>query len=209
MKIERFVVGIAGANCYILINEETNEGVVVDPGGTSAALRAFLSEQGLKIAAILLTHGHFDHIMGITEMLGEKTETPVYVYREDQAFLKDANLNASKSFVQAGYVYQEAISVSDKQEIEAAGFSFQVIHTPGHTPGSCCYYLEKEKVLFSGDTLFKTSIGRTDLAGGSDQIYGSIRERLFSLPDEVVVYPGHMEETSIGHEKKYNPFVRS
>ncbi|MDL2251051.1 MBL fold metallo-hydrolase [Lachnospiraceae bacterium OttesenSCG-928-J05] len=209
MKIECFVVGIGGANCYLVINEETRECVAVDPGGTSAALRSYLNDQNLKVKAILLTHGHFDHIMGITDMIGVDAKVPVYVYADDQEFLKDENLNASKSFVQSGYVYSDGISVTDGQELELIGFTFQVIHTPGHTPGSCCYYMKEEKVLFSGDTLFKTSIGRTDLAGGSDEIYASIKERLFTLPEEVEVYPGHMSKTTIGYEKKYNPYVRS
>ncbi|MCP1110143.1 MBL fold metallo-hydrolase [Ohessyouella blattaphilus] len=209
MKIECFEVGIAGANCYLVINEATKECIAVDPGGTSAALRDYLNDRNLNVKAVILTHGHFDHIMGITDMIGTDSKEPVYVYVDDQDFLKDENLNASKSFVQSGYVYPDGISVIDGQELELIGFTFQVIHTPGHTPGSCCYYMKEEKVLFSGDTLFKTSIGRTDLAGGSDEIYASIKERLFTLPEEVEVYPGHMSKTTIGYEKKYNPYVRS
>lgn len=207
MRIESFIVGIAGANCYIIINEETNEAVVVDPGGTSQKLRAFIAESKIKLQAILLTHAHFDHIMGIPEIQAAAS-VPVYVAAADAPVLADPDANASKSFLAEGFAYHGGTAVADNQVLVLAGFAFQVLYTPGHTEGSCCYYLAREGVLFSGDTLFRESVGRTDLPGGSDKIFPSIRERLLTLPAATVVYPGHMAVTTIAHEQEYNPFIR-
>ena len=133
---------------------------------------------------------------------------PVYAYEAEKDLLENAQLNASLSMYGQGYTFSGAEYVTNRQNIKAAGITLQVIYTPGHTSGGCCYYIPDENVLFSGDTLFHGSVGRTDLPTGSmGQLVNSIRDRLFVLPDETKVYPGHMEETTIGYEKKYNPFV--
>ncbi|MCP1101319.1 hydroxyacylglutathione hydrolase [Aequitasia blattaphilus] len=207
MKIESFSVGLVGANCYVICNEETKEGVVIDPGGTSKSLLDYLKQDISTVKAILLTHGHFDHIMGI-DKIREIYPADVYVYEAEQDFLKDANQNGSMPFVNSGYTYHEAISLNEEEDFEVIGLCFQILHTPGHTPGSCCFYEENEGILFTGDTLFLESIGRTDLAGGSPEIFPSIKKKLLTLPEETVVYPGHMGATTIGHEKKYNHFLR-
>lgn len=206
MRIEKFSVGILGTNCYLVINEETKEMVIIDPGGYSKKLAEYIKEEELKPAAVLLTHGHFDHIMGIDGILSDY-QVPVYVHEDDADAMTDARLNQSKTYTK-GYTFQDALYLKDKEHLEFAGFDFEVIHTPGHTKGGCCYYIPSEHVLFSGDTLFQNSVGRTDFENSSPlDLVKSIRERLFVLPDDTHVYPGHSGETMIGHEKSHNPYV--
>ena len=207
MKIKKYVVGMIGTNCYLVINEETKETVMVDPGAYPAKVKNAVKEQGLKLKAVLLTHAHFDHIMGLSDVM-EDVKVPVYVEEADLPMMTDGESNLSSTYVRGGYRFEEAVPVSDGQRLEIAGFQFRVIHTPGHTPGGCCYYMEQEGVLFSGDTLFQTSVGRSDFPGGSaSALVRSVKEKLLVLPEETHVYPGHMEETTIGYEKLHNPFI--
>lgn len=197
---------MVGTNCYVVSNEETSECFLVDPGAYSDKVIAYIREHELKPQAILLTHGHFDHIMGLDGVLRE-FPIPVYAQEEEEILLKDASYNASVSYGPA-YTFSGASYIKDGQILELAGMTIRAIHTPGHTIGGCCYYIESEHVLFSGDTLFHDSVGRTDFPTGSQsQLVRSIREKLLGLPEETVVCPGHMSETTIGHEKKYNPFL--
>lgn len=206
MKIERFVLGSMGTNCYLIVNEETKELVIVDPAVYSDYLVNHVKSEGYMPKAILLTHGHFDHVMGIDGWVKEYG-IPVYLHEEEKEILSDAKLNLSRMFG-AGYTYENARSLQDGEEICLAGFAFQVLHTPGHTKGSCCYYVKDEAVLISGDTLFCQSVGRSDFpTGNMDRLVHSIREKLFCLPDDVMVYPGHERQTCIGDEKRLNPFV--
>ena len=206
MKIEKFVTGIISTNCYLVINEETKQTVVIDPAACPSYLMGHMKSEGLQVEAILLTHGHFDHIMGIDDLRRE-FPVPVYVHEGDRETLLDPALNLSSSYTD-GYTFDGADYIRDGQRLELAGFSFQVIHTPGHTPGGVCYYLESEGVLFSGDTLFQNSVGRTDFPNSSmSDLIRSLREKVMKLPNDVKVYPGHMGETTIGHERKYNPFI--
>lgn len=191
----------------MVTNEETKETVAIDPGGSLRKIDTYILEEELLIQGILLTHGHFDHIMGI-DALRKYNKAPVYISEEDYPLLSDAKGNASKTFVHHGFTYSGGTPMKDGDIIKAAGYKFNLIKTPGHTPGSCCYYVESEGVLFSGDTLFRASIGRTDLEGGSEDIYESIKERLFVLPQDTIVYPGHGMTTTIGYEKENNPFFR-
>ena len=207
MKIKKYVVGMIGTNCYLVINEETKETVMVDPGAYPAKVKNAVKEQKLKLKAVLLTHAHFDHIMGLSDVM-EEVKVPVYVEEADLPMMTDGESNLSSAYVRGGYRFEEAVPVRDGQQLEIAGFQFRVIHTPGHTPGGCCYYAEKEGVLFSGDTLFHASVGRSDFPGGSaSDLVRSVREKLLILPEETHVYPGHMDETTIGYEKLYNPFI--
>lgn len=205
MKIKNFVIGMIGTNCYVAGNEETRECVLIDPAVYAPEITAYIRKEELELRAILLTHGHFDHIMGI-DGFQEEFPVPVYAHRAEEVLLKDSSMNASSDFGKQ-YTYSGASYVEDGQTLELAGMDFRVIYTPGHTIGGCCYYLEQEKVLFSGDTLFRESIGRTDFpTGSSSQLLRSIRQKLLILPEDTMVYPGHMETTSIGDEKKYNPY---
>ena len=206
MKIQNFVLGMVGTNCYLVVNEEEKQCILIDPAVYSGEIAEQIRREGLDLRAILLTHGHFDHIMGIDGFRKEFPEIPVYAHREEEALLKDASMNASLEFGRQ-YTFSGAAYTEDGDVLDLAGMQFRVIHTPGHTIGGCCYYLQEEKVLFSGDTLFQESIGRTDFpTGNGGQLMRSIREKLFTLPEETAVYPGHMERTTIGDEKKYNPY---
>lgn len=207
MRVEKFVTGIISTNCYLAVNEDTKQAVVVDPAAAPARLMDHIREEGLKIEAILLTHGHFDHIMGIDGFLKEYS-VPVYVHEDDLKMMEDPQWNQSAIYT-AGYTFAGAAPLRDGQTLSLAGNDFQVLHTPGHTPGGCCYYVKSEGVLFSGDTLFQRSVGRTDFEGSStkDLIRG-IKEKLMVLPDDTHVYPGHMGETLIGYEKRENPFIQ-
>ena len=158
------------------------------------------------MGAILLTHGHFDHIWGVEE-IRELSGAKVYAYEKEKELCEDASLNVSKGAGRACVVKADQY-VKDGGEITEAGITCRLLATPGHTSGSCCYYFEADKILISGDTLFQESVGRTDLPTGSmGTLVRSVKDKLFPLPDEVKVYPGHGEATTIGHEKKYNPFL--
>ncbi len=206
MKVEHYVVGVVGTNCYFAINEQTKECLIVDPGDDADVLAKRIREGGYKPAAILLTHGHFDHIMGVDGLVSE-FGIPVYVHEADKEMMQRPELNCG-AMIGARVSTKADHILHDQDELELAGMRFEVIHTPGHTPGGACFYFPQEEVLFSGDTLFCESVGRTDLPGGSTGTHiRSIRERLMLLPDLTVVYTGHGEPTKIGYEKRNNPFL--
>lgn len=206
MKVEHYVVGWVETNCYFAINEATSECIVIDPGDDAAMLASKIDEKGYTPAAILLTHGHFDHATGANE-LAERYHVKIYVHEDDFDLMADPQRNCC-GMMGRRIVNRADEKLRDRQVLQLAGFDIQVIHTPGHTPGGVCFYFEKEGVLFAGDTLFCESVGRTDFPGGSSStLFRSIRDRLFVLPDLTIVYTGHGEPTQIGSEKKYNPFV--
>ena len=206
MKIEKFVLGIYGTNCYIIRNEDTQECFIIDPGEDSPEMVSHIRREGLQVRGILLTHGHFDHILGLDTLLQE-FPVPVYAYKDEKQLLNDATLNMSVG-VGRSYTFATVEEVVAGQVLSLVGLEIQVIHTPGHTLGSACYYVPKEEVLFSGDTLFRASVGRTDFPGGnSSQLVDSIEQKLFTLPDTTKVYPGHMDESTIAFEKIHNPFL--
>lgn len=206
MEIKRLVVGMVETNCYIAWNPACMEAVIVDPGSEAQRIEEAVRKLSVSPKAILLTHGHFDHVMAIDE-LRETFKIPVCVFEEEADILADPNLNLSSQF-QGGQSWKADVLFKDGQIFESAGFFFRVIHTPGHTAGSCCYYEEKEKILFSGDTLFEGSYGRIDFPTGSGRkMVHSVASVLFDLPDDTAVYPGHMGYTTIEDEKKYNPLA--
>lgn len=207
MKIEVFVTGIISTNCYLVINEETKEAVLIDPAGMTKKMIAYIKEEEITLKAILLTHAHFDHIMGIDKTIEEFGEMPVYVEETDLPLLNNAKLNESTVYTN-GYSYQGGTVIHDGDVLSIAGIDFKVIHTPGHTAGGVSYYIESENVLFSGDTLFRGSVGRFDFATSSKEaLISSIKEKLLVLPDDTRVLPGHSHPTTIAYEKAHNPFV--
>ena len=205
IEIKSMTFGMVATNCYLIINKETKEALLIDPADNALRISNVIEENVCTLKAILLTHGHFDHIMALNE-LKKRYNVPVYAHEEEEDVLKQSSLNMSGMIGQI-YTTQADIYVKDGEHLKLAGLDIIVLHTPGHTKGGVCYYLPKEKVLMSGDTLFHCSIGRTDFPTGSmSQLVRSVKEQLFVLPDDVQVYPGHDSVTSIGYEKQYNPF---
>jgi len=205
IRIKTMVLGPVQTNCYIVNVAENKEAVVIDPADRAEKIYNYLTENDLECKKILLTHGHFDHITA-AKNLKKLTGAEIYAHENEKSLLKDPDLNAS---VRMGYEIsiEPDCLLKDNEEFEAAGLTWQVIYTPGHTGGGVCYYLKNEGVLFSGDTLFYESIGRTDFPTGNLQkLMESVKNRLFVLPDETKVYPGHGWSTTIEHEKSNNPF---
>lgn len=207
IKIGRLTLGVCQTNCYFLYREGQKEVVFVDPADKGDSIYEALQEKGFVVAGILLTHGHFDHIWG-AEKLRELSGAKIYALDAEEALCLDAGLNVSKMAGRACTV-QPDVLVKDGEEITVAGICCKVIATPGHTGGSCCYYVAEAGFLVSGDTLFQESVGRTDFPTGSmSEIVRSIKEKLFCLPPDTKVYPGHGEQTTIAYEKEYNPFCQ-
>ena len=205
IEIKSMTLGMVATNCYLIINKETKEALLIDPADNALRISNVIEENVCTLKAILLTHGHFDHIMALNE-LKKRYNVPVYAHEEEEDVLKQSSLNMSGMIGQI-YTTQADIYVKDGEHLKLAGLDIIVLHTPGHTKGGVCYYLPEEKVLMSGDTLFHCSIGRTDIPTGSmSQLVRPVKEQLFVLPDDVQVYPGHDSVTSIGYEKQYNPF---
>lgn len=202
MEIKNVLVSEAFTNCYIVKNEETNEGFIIDPGGSALKISRIIEQMQMTPKAILLTHGHFDHI-GAVDELRDRYGIKVYVSEEESKFMQNYNNNLSVFFGE-GMIVKPDISIRDGEELEIAGIKMKFILTPGHTPGSGCFYVEDEGVLFSGDTLFCMSRGRTDFPGGSErEILDSIRNKLLILPGDTVVLAGHNEQTTIENEKRF------
>ena len=205
-EVERVLCGSVGTNCYFLINTQTQETVIIDPADDAPMLSAKLKEKNLKPAAILLTHGHYDHIMAVEE-LRKEYGIPVIAHEEEKQILENPKGNLS-TMIGMPFTVKADRFVKDEELLVTAGFSIRVLHTPGHTIGGCCYYLADENLLFSGDTLFWESVGRTDFPTGSmSALVRYIKEKLMVLPESTRVYPGHMGSTSIENEKQNNPFL--
>ncbi len=206
LKIEQYIVGSVSTNCYFAINDETKEVLILDPGASAKQLAQKIKEKELKPAAILLTHGHFDHASAAEE-LAQLLNVKIYAHEAEKETLENPNINLS-GWEGKSDSYHADEYLKDEQELSLAGFQIKVLHTPGHTEGGCCYYFMEQNTLFSGDTLFCMSIGRTDFPKGSaSQLIRAIREKLMDLPDETMVYSGHGEETTIGMERIHNPFL--
>ena len=198
-------VGIMGVNCYII--GDLNEALIVDPGSNPETIISALENENIKAKYILLTHCHFDHIMAVESLVNELGVKVIACQTEKENLLAPS-VNFTDRYSRKPLSVSADIYVSDDEEIKSGDFSFKVIETPGHTSGSMCLYCESEGVLISGDTLFYQSVGRCDLPTGNEAtLIRSIKEKLFTLPDEVSVLPGHGENTTIRHEKTNNPFI--
>lgn len=212
MRINHYVVGMVQTNCYIVINDETKECFIIDPGASGKQLAEKIGQDNLTPVAVLLTHGHFDHAGG-AKPLAEEFGIKIYAHEAEADTLHDSQKNVSW-MIGAKETYDADVFLKDEEVINLAGFEVKVLHTPGHTEGGCCYYIADERVLFSGDTLFAQSVGRTDFPGGSmSQIVRSIQEKLMTLNEpgnlenDIMVYPGHNDPTTIETERMENPYL--
>lgn len=208
MRIDNDVIGICATNTFYVYNETTNEAIIIDPAGDYPRILNSLNKKGVTPVAILLTHGHFDHILAVDE-LRERFQIPVYAGIHEKEVLESPVKNLSEAFTGYGMVTHADHYLADGEVFTVAGYEITCIEVPGHTVGGMCYYIPSEEVLFSGDTLFCESVGRTDFPGGDGRaLFLAIKNKLMVLPEETRVYPGHMDDTTIGYEKAYNPFCR-
>lgn len=204
--IEGRAMGAMGANCYLYACMESKKAVIIDPGADGKRIYRWVSEKGFKVDYILLTHGHVDHIGAVDELRELLRDVSVGIHADDAGMLTDGRKNLS-SYFGSGLVLKKAdILLQDGQELTIGKERIKVISTPGHSPGGVCFLCSEG--LFSGDTLFAGSIGRTDFPGGSmNQLLDGVKKKLLILPEATRVFPGHGEETSIGEEKRDNPFL--
>lgn len=206
VKVEKYVCGSVQTNCYFLINEDTSETVIIDPAENAPALKRQVEQKKLKPVAILLTHGHYDHMLAADE-LRKEYDIEIMAHEEEKQILESANGNLS-DMIGMNYVLKADRFLKDKEMLTLAGISMEVLHTPGHTIGGCCYYLKEQGVVFCGDTLFQGSVGRTDFPTGSmSALVRSIKKKLLVLPGDTVALPGHDRPTNIEYEKMNNPFL--
>ena len=205
MRVETFTLGELEENAYLVLDEASSVCVAIDPGDGPKPLVERIERDGLKLAAILLTHGHWDHIAGIKKMRAA-FDAPVYLHEADVPLYSHVVEQAAFFGSSAERLPPLDRQVKGGDVIEAGPLRFEVIHTPGHTPGGVCYKLGD--IVFVGDTIFAGSIGRTDLPGGSwEQLLDSIRRRILALDDTVILYPGHGPPTTVGEERSSNPFL--
>ncbi|HEU5140514.1 MAG TPA: MBL fold metallo-hydrolase [Bacillales bacterium] len=209
MKWTQLPLGPVQANAYI-VEKENGEALIIDPGGEGDRLVSFVKSRNLEPLAILLTHAHFDHI-GAVEKARTQWSIPVYLHQEESGWLNDPQKNGSAFFpgVGGGMTIKPAEKIINGEgPLNIGSFSFEVVETPGHSPGSVSFFNKASKVVFSGDALFAGSIGRTDLyRGDHDELLESIEEKLLILPGETIVAPGHGPETTIESERRTNPFL--
>lgn len=207
MKIQHSVLGMCATNTYYVYDDETKRGLIVDPADSPDTIIAKADSLSMIPEAILITHGHFDHVL-VMNKVREHYGIKVYAGLTEKQVLHDMAMNLTSSFGM-GQIFDADIYLKDGEEFETAGYHIKAIEVPGHTIGGMCYYFDKQGVLFSGDTLFCESVGRSDFPGGSaSALCRGIKDKLFILPEHTKVYPGHMDETTIGNEIKYNPFCR-
>ena len=201
------VLGMVQTNTWFVINEKTKELILIDPADDAGRIIRKIEADGLKLQGILLTHGHFDHIGAVDDLRAYFKGGQWYAGEKEEEVLENGSYNLSASWAAALSIRADRL-LRDKETLTLAGFKIKVIETPGHTKGGVCYYLSEEGVLFSGDTLFRTSVGRADFPTGSmSQIVRSVQYLTENLPGDTVVYPGHQEITTIAYEQRFNPYL--
>ncbi len=207
MIVERLIVGPFQENCYIIGDEESGVGALVDPGDEATRIALAVEQTGLAISQILVTHAHIDHVRAVAPLKDEYI-CPVLMHREAEAALKTLPQQAMMMGLRFGKVPKVDRYIEDDEVLEVGSLRLRSLYTPGHAPGHLAFYVEEEGIVFSGDALFAGSVGRVDLPGGSmELLMQSISERLLTLPDETRVLSGHGPETTIGYERAYNPFL--
>ena len=207
IKIKTVVVGAYQVNCFLVWDNESSDGIIIDPGEQADLIVSNIDACGFTPKGILLTHGHFDHTAAV-ETLRAKYNIPLYAGKGEEELLTNASLNGSAMFGAEVSLAMPEHLLEDESPLTIGSLEFRVLATPGHSPGGVCFLHESEGVLFCGDTLFAQSIGRTDLPGGSMQVLmNSIEKKIMSLPDSVVCCPGHGPATTVGAERTSNPFI--
>lgn len=220
IRIENIVLGMCATNCYAVFDGgaktpggyvddgQLKEAVIIDPAADAACIEAMIARYKLRPVAVLLTHGHFDHLSA-ADAVRRRYGIKVYAGNEERSVMNSSSSNLSLPFTGEGMTFEADEYFKPGEELDFAGFRIGTIPVPGHTIGSVCYYFEEQKVLFSGDTLFAGSVGRSDFpTGNAGQLIRAIKSGLMSLPDDVKVYPGHGESTTIGCERVNNPFIQ-
>lgn len=206
MKIEKKSLGPIGTNCYLIYNNK--DAIIIDPGGDADKIIDFFKDKSYTPKAILLTHAHFDHI-GAVDLIRKKYNIEVYLHGKESDWLEDPQKNGSILLTSTSISINAAERKLREGEMQIESFTFDVLHTPGHSPGSVCFVFKEDDIVIGGDVLFNQGIGRTDLPGGNmEQLLASIRNKLYTLEDNTIVYPGHGPETTIGMEKQVNPFIK-
>ena len=204
IRVETIPLGMLGTNCYFLVNQKNKSSLIIDPGGESSRILHLHEKMGITPEMILLTHGHYDHIGALADLV-KQTDAKVFIHNDDAEMLSDNHqslaclLGLSMEPVEPDGLLREG------SDLIFSDLRIRILHTPGHTPGSVCFLIEH--ILFAGDTLFRNSIGRSDFPGSStEDLFLSIRDKLLTLPDETIVLSGHGMHTTVGHERKHNPF---
>ena len=206
MEINHYISGPLGVNCYLVVDERTKKAFIVDPGGENTKLIDYVEANKIQVEYIILTHGHGDHIGGVEAYKNRYPNAKIVAYADEKELLNDPKVNCSTMICGRSISIDADIYVTDGEKMKVGEMELTFIHTPGHTPGGMCIYVGN--ALFSGDTLFAQSVGRTDFPKSSfEALAAAIRNKLFILPANTEVYPGHMGATTIGIEKEYNPFV--
>lgn len=208
MKIQLFIENPIQTNCWVVIDEESKEAIIIDLGGGYPKIKSYIESQGAKLKAILCTHGHFDHVMGIPQMQEGTDNIPVLLNEKDRLFAENLNDMLHLFGFEKNYPPVKVTQfIDENSELYLGKHKIQVIETPGHTQGGVCFKIDN--LLFSGDTLFAGEVGRCDLPGGNfNELINSLKTKLYHLDDETLVYPGHGPSTTIKAEKLHNPYFK-